>query len=124
MIKCSFDCLLGINYVFSEPQNPIFQKQIIYSAPIQCFVICVLIFDSTKGELTSTVDGKPVQAVEAISNEYMEFVPEGIVINALGCALVALAILVPCVVKFDPFRKGLDTEGEIAGDEEEEEEDA
>jgi hypothetical protein len=46
-----------------------------------------------------------------IGNEYMDFISEGIIINTMGCALVALAILVPCIVKFDPFRKGIPNEG-------------
>jgi len=41
----------------------------------------------------------------------MEFIPEGIIINTMGCTLVALAILVPCIIKFDPFRKGIPPEG-------------
>jgi hypothetical protein len=54
--------------------------------------------------LTSTLSGKPVVAVESIGNEYTEFVNEGIIINTMGIAMVALAILIPCILKFDPFR--------------------
>lgn len=77
----------------------------------------IINFCSTKGEMTSTLNGKPIQAVEVIGNEYMEFIPEGFIINSLGCALVALAILVPCIVKLDPFRKGIPPEGGSLSDE-------
>jgi hypothetical protein len=50
-------------------------------------------------------------AVEVIGNEYFEFVTEGIIINALGAAMLALAILMPCILKCDPFRKGIPKEG-------------
>jgi len=38
-------------------------------------------------------------AVESIGNEYTEFVTEGIIINTMGIAMVALAILLPCILK-------------------------
>ena len=66
---------------------------------------------STRGELTSSLTGNPVMAVESIGNEYTEFVTEGIIINTMGIAMVALAILLPCILKFDPFRKGIPPEG-------------
>lgn len=59
-------------------------------------------------------------AVESIGNEYTEFVTEGIIINTMGIAMVALAILLPCILKFDPFRKGIPPEGGGVEDDEEE----
>ena len=54
-------------------------------------------------------DGETV--VNNIGDIYATFPHEGLVINVLGAVLVALAILIPAILKCDAFRKGLPREG-------------
>ena len=49
--------------------------------------------------------------VRTIGDQYSEMVDEGIVINAIGATLVALAILIPWILGCGAFRKGLKKEG-------------
>ena len=41
---------------------------------------------------------------------------EAIIVNTIACALVALAILMPCILKCDSFRKGLENEADVESD--------
>ena len=47
----------------------------------------------------------------AIGDKYEALVDEAFVLNALGIALVGLAILIPWIVRCPAFRKGLPREG-------------
>ena len=49
--------------------------------------------------------------VVQLGDQYENMELEGIVVNALGATLVALAILVPWIVRCPTFRKGLPREG-------------
>ena len=42
----------------------------------------------------------------------MDFSEEAIFLNTMGAILIALAILVPCILGCEGFRKGLPREGE------------
>ena len=41
---------------------------------------------------------------------------EAIIVNTIAVALVALAILMPCILKCDSFRKGLENEADVESD--------
>ena len=65
------------------------------------------VFFSTRG-----VDGDDnVILKPPIGDLYMDFSDEGIIVNALGATLVALAILIPWIIGCPTFRKGLPREG-------------
>jgi len=53
---------------------------------------------------------------KAIGDLYTELPNEAIIINTLAAALVALAILLPCILKCDTFHKGLEPEAEVESD--------
>ena len=42
----------------------------------------------------------------------MNFSEEAIFLNTMGAILIALAVLVPCILGCEGFRKGLPREGE------------
>ena len=47
---------------------------------------------------------------KGIADLYTELPNEAIIINTMAAALIALAILMPCILKCDAFRKGLENE--------------
>merc|ERR1719412_1637181 len=53
---------------------------------------------------------------KAIGDLYTELPNEAIIINTLAAAMVALAILLPCIIKCDTFHKGLEPEAEVESD--------
>ena len=56
---------------------------------------------------------------KGIGDLYEELPNEAIILNTIGAALVGLAILMPCILKCDAFKKGLQPEaGEGSEDEE------
>lgn len=54
---------------------------------------------------------------KGISDLYEELPNEAIILNTIGAALVGLAILMPCILKCDAFRKGLKNEVDEDSDE-------
>jgi len=60
-------------------------------------------------------DTKPV-LYNGIGDLYTELPNEAIIVNTIACALVALAILMPCILKCDSFRKGLENEADVESD--------
>ena len=56
---------------------------------------------------------------KGIGDLYEELPNEAIILNTIGAVLVGLAILMPCILKCDAFKKGLQPEaGEGSEDEE------
>jgi len=56
---------------------------------------------------------------KGIADLYEELPNEAIILNTIGACLVGLAILMPCILKCDAFKKGLQPEaGEGSEDEE------
>ena len=49
-----------------------------------------------------------------LGGKYMSFSQEAIFLNTMGAILIALAILIPCILGCEGFRKGLPREGEEA----------
>ena len=49
-----------------------------------------------------------------LGGKYMNFSHEAIFLNTMGAILIALAILIPCILGCQGFRKGLPREGEEA----------
>jgi len=47
---------------------------------------------------------------KGIGDLYDELPNEAIIVNTIGAALVGLAIIMPCILKCDSFRKGLKNE--------------
>merc|ERR1712156_699206 len=56
-------------------------------------------------------DEKPT-LYKGIGDLYDELPNEAIIVNTIGAALVGLAILMPCILKCDAFRKGLENEAD------------
>jgi len=54
---------------------------------------------------------------KAIADLYSELPNEAIIVNTICAALVGLAILLPCILKCDAFRKGLEPEADVESDE-------
>lgn len=54
-------------------------------------------------------DEKPV-LYKGIADLYHELPNEAIIVNTIAAALIGLAILLPCILKCDSFRKGLENE--------------
>ena len=47
---------------------------------------------------------------KGIADLYTELPNEAIIVNTIAAALIGLAILLPCILKCDAFRKGLENE--------------
>ena len=63
---------------------------------------------------TTTGDKDDKEVFAAIADQYTESIQghhQALVINVLGGCLVILAIIVPCILKCDAFRKGVPMEG-------------
>jgi len=56
-------------------------------------------------------ESKPIR-YKGIADLYFELPNEAIIVNTIGAALVGLAILMPCILKCDAFRKGLKNEAD------------
>jgi len=56
-----------------------------------------------------TLEGKPFYS--SLGGLYENLSEEAIFINTIGACLIGLAILVPCLVRCESFRKGLPREG-------------
>ena len=54
---------------------------------------------------------------KAIADLYSELPNEAIILNTICAAMVALVILLPCILKCDSFRKGLENEADVESDE-------
>ena len=50
--------------------------------------------------------------ITELGGKYMNFDEEAIFLNTMGAILIGLAVLVPCVLGCEGFRKGLPREGE------------
>merc|ERR1712110_1138807 len=50
---------------------------------------------------------------KAIADLYSELPNEAIILNTICAAMVALVILLPCILKCDSFRKGLENEADV-----------
>ena len=83
--------------------------------------ILFLFFSSIKtepDEYEYDFESKPT-LFKGIGDLYEELPNEAIILNTIGAALVGLAILMPCILKCDAFKKGLQPEaGEGSEDEE------
>ena len=55
-------------------------------------------FSNPRGEMTTNAERFPGGGAATERVHYETFVPEGIVLNALGASLVGLAILMPVIV--------------------------
>ena len=86
-----------------------------YTFIISCF------FSSIKtepDEYEYDFESKPT-LFKGIGDLYEELPNEAIILNTIGAVLVGLAILMPCILKCDAFKKGLQPEaGEGSEDEE------
>ena len=60
---------------------------------------------------TRELDDQGHTLIRSIGDKYSNFEDETYVINALGAALIALAILIPWILGCPAFRKGLKREG-------------
>lgn len=60
-------------------------------------------------------DDKPT-LYKGIADLYTELPNEAIIVNTIAAALVGLAILLPCILKCDAFRKGLENEADVDSD--------
>ena len=75
----------------------------------------LILFKNDYFSHTSTLpDGETV--VNRIADLYETFSHESLVINVLAGILVALAILIPCILRCDAFRKGIPREGRSGDD--------
>ena len=54
------------------------------------------------------------EVITDLGGKYMDFSEEAIFLNTMGAILIALAILIPCILGCQGFRKGLPREGEEA----------
>ena len=63
---------------------------------------------------SKTADKDDKEVFAAIADEYHQSTEghhQALVINVLGGCLVLLAILIPCILKCDAFRRGIPMEG-------------
>ncbi len=56
-------------------------------------------------------DETKTDGFQAIGDLYTLLPNEAIIVNTIAAALVGLVILLPCILKCDSFRKGLEQEG-------------
>ena len=75
--------------------------------------ICTAFFSSIQepDQYDYYADEKPT-LYKGIGDLYDELPNEAIIVNTIGAALVGLAILMPCILKCDAFRKGLENEAD------------
>ena len=52
------------------------------------------------------------EVITELGEKYINFSEEAIFLNTMGAILIGLAVLVPCVLGCEGFRKGLPKEGE------------
>ena len=52
------------------------------------------------------------EVITELGEKYINFSEEAIFLNTMGAILIGLAVLVPCVLGCEGFRKGLPREGE------------
>ena len=86
-----------------------------YEKYLPTYIIISCFFSSIKtepDEYEYDFESKPT-LFKGIGDLYEELPNEAIILNTIGAALVGLAIVMPCILKCDAFKKGLEPE---AGD--------
>ena len=63
---------------------------------------------------TRTVDSDGNKIILAIGDQYADRPEEAYVINAMGAAMILLAVLIPWILKCPAFKKGLVREGKVS----------
>ena len=106
----SYSCLVGDTFPKPKSCKTLFLTT---KAFIQYIISCF--FSSIKtepDEYEYDFESKPT-LFKGIGDLYEELPNEAIILNTIGAALVGLAIVMPCILKCDAFKKGLEPE---AGD--------
>ena len=96
---------LTAEQVLSSKQLGNYKKIYIHSI-ISCFFSSI---KSEPDEYEYDFESKPT-LYKGIADLYEELPNEAIILNTIGAALVGLAIVMPCILKCDAFKKGLEPE--------------
>ena len=97
---------LTAEQVLSSKQLGNYEKIYILHSIISCFFSSI---KSEPDEYEYDFESKPT-LYKGIADLYEELPNEAIILNTIGAALVGLAIVMPCILKCDAFKKGLEPE--------------